>query len=89
MFKISGLRFPGMPRCLGATAGRHRDQILRESRGDPVASAEGGVPMILREIEEGKSTPFAFSTMQHIVQRMRPSLNYQKSSPSTPADTAA
>ena len=48
-----------------------------------------GVPMILREIEEGKSKPFAFSTMQHIVQRMRAKLDYQKSSPSTPADTAA
>jgi hypothetical protein len=30
-----------------------------------------GVPMILRAIEPGKSKPFAFSTMQHIVQRMR------------------
>ncbi len=26
---------------------------------------------ILREIEKGKSKPFAFSSMQHIVQRMR------------------
>jgi hypothetical protein len=30
--------------------------------------------MVLREIEEGKSKPFAFSTMQHIVQRMRKKL---------------
>ena len=30
-----------------------------------------GTPMILREIEKGKSKPFAFSSMQHIVQRMR------------------
>jgi integrase len=30
-----------------------------------------GVPMILREVEEGKSKPYAFTTMQHIVQRMR------------------
>jgi integrase len=30
-----------------------------------------GVPMILREVEDGKSKPFAFSSMQHIVQRMR------------------
>ena len=30
-----------------------------------------GLPMILREVEEGKSKPFAFSSMQHIVQRMR------------------
>ena len=27
--------------------------------------------MILREVEDGKSKPYAFSTMQHIVQRMR------------------
>src|SRR5436190_6224058 len=27
--------------------------------------------MILRKVEDGKSKPFAFSTMQHIVQRMR------------------
>jgi len=33
-----------------------------------------GIPMILREIEDGKSKPFAFSTMQHIVQRMRKKL---------------
>jgi hypothetical protein len=33
-----------------------------------------GVPMILREVEDGKSKPFAFSTMQHIVQRMRKKL---------------
>lgn len=33
-----------------------------------------GIPMILREVEEGKSKPFAFSTMQHIVQRMRKKL---------------
>jgi hypothetical protein len=30
--------------------------------------------MILREVEEGKSKPFAFTTMQHIVQRMRKKL---------------
>jgi hypothetical protein len=30
-----------------------------------------GIPMILREVESGKSKPFAFSSMQHIVQRMR------------------
>jgi hypothetical protein len=30
-----------------------------------------GIPMVLREIEEGKSKPFAFSSMQHIVQKMR------------------
>jgi hypothetical protein len=33
-----------------------------------------GVPMILREVEEGMSKPFAFSTMQHNVQRMRKKL---------------
>lgn len=33
-----------------------------------------GVSMILREIEDGKAKPFAFSTMQHIVQRMRKEL---------------
>lgn len=33
-----------------------------------------GIPMILREIEDGKSKPFAFSSMQHIVQRMRKKL---------------
>jgi hypothetical protein len=30
-----------------------------------------GVPMILREVEKGTYKPFAHSTMQHIVQRMR------------------
>jgi hypothetical protein len=34
-----------------------------------------GVSMILREVEDGKSKPFAFSSMQHIVQRMRQKLN--------------
>jgi integrase len=37
-----------------------------------------GVPMVLREIEQGKSKPFAFSTMQHIVQRMRVKLELPK-----------
>jgi hypothetical protein len=37
-----------------------------------------GVPMVLREIEEGKSKPFGFSTMQHIVQRMRKKLGLPK-----------
>lgn len=30
-----------------------------------------GIPMILREVEKGKAKPFAFSTMQHKVQRLR------------------
>lgn len=30
-----------------------------------------GIPMILREIEDGKSKPYSFSGMQKIVQRMR------------------
>jgi integrase len=30
-----------------------------------------GVSMVLREVSKGKSKPFAFSTMQHIVQRVR------------------
>lgn len=30
-----------------------------------------GVSMILRDLGDGKAKPFAFSTMQHIVQRMR------------------
>jgi hypothetical protein len=33
-----------------------------------------GVPMILREAEDGIYKPFAYSTMQHIVQRMRKKL---------------
>ncbi|MGH6780378.1 MAG: hypothetical protein ACRECL_20565, partial [Bradyrhizobium sp.] len=33
-----------------------------------------GLPMILREVEEGKSKPFSFSGMQKIVQRMRKKL---------------
>jgi hypothetical protein len=33
-----------------------------------------GIPMILREVDDGKSKPFAFSSMQHIVQRMRKKL---------------
>jgi hypothetical protein len=31
----------------------------------------GGIPLILREVEEGKSKPYSFSGMQKIVQRMR------------------
>jgi len=38
-----------------------------------------GIPMILREVEAGKSKPFAFSTMQHIVQRMRKKLELPSS----------
>src|SRR5258708_30118933 len=34
--------------------------------------------MVVREIEKGKSKPFAFSTMQHIVQRMRVKLELPK-----------
>lgn len=34
-----------------------------------------GLPMILREISPGKSKPFAQSSVQHIVQRMRKKLN--------------
>jgi hypothetical protein len=30
-----------------------------------------GIPMVLREVEEGKSKPYSFSGMQKIVQRMR------------------
>jgi hypothetical protein len=30
-----------------------------------------GIPLILREVEEGKSKPYSFSGMQKIVQRMR------------------
>jgi integrase len=33
-----------------------------------------GISMVLREVEDGKFKPFAFSTMQHIVQRMRKKL---------------
>jgi integrase len=33
-----------------------------------------GISMVLREVEDGKSKPFAFSTMQHTVQRMRKKL---------------
>lgn len=33
-----------------------------------------GIPMILRQLEDGNAKPFAFSTMQHIVQRMRKKL---------------
>jgi hypothetical protein len=34
-----------------------------------------GIPMILRQLEDGTSKPYAFSTMQHIVQRMRKRLD--------------
>lgn len=34
-----------------------------------------GVPMILREVSEGKSKPYGYSSMQHIVQRMRKKLD--------------
>jgi hypothetical protein len=37
--------------------------------------ARRGVSMILRKAEPGISKPFAFSTMQHIVQRMRKRLD--------------
>ena len=30
-----------------------------------------GIPMVLRELKEGNAKRFAFSCMQHIVQRMR------------------
>jgi hypothetical protein len=30
-----------------------------------------GMPMILRQVEEGKSKPYSFSGMQKIVRRMR------------------
>ena len=30
-----------------------------------------GVPMVLRELKDGNARPFAFSTMQRIVQRVR------------------
>ncbi len=30
-----------------------------------------GIPMVLRELKDGNAKPFAFSTMQHIVQRVR------------------
>jgi hypothetical protein len=30
-----------------------------------------GIPMILREVEDGKAKPYSFSGMQKIVQRMR------------------
>jgi hypothetical protein len=33
-----------------------------------------GLPMILREVSEGIAKPYAFSSMQHIVQRMREKL---------------
>jgi hypothetical protein len=37
-----------------------------------------GVSMVLREIEKGKSKPFAFSTMQHKVQELRKTLGLPK-----------
>jgi len=37
-----------------------------------------GIPMILREVEAGVAKPFGFSTMQHIVQRMRVKLGLPK-----------
>ena len=30
-----------------------------------------GIPMVLRELKHGNAKPFAFSTTQHIVQRVR------------------
>lgn len=38
------------------------------------ALARRGIPMILREVSEGVSKPFAFPTMQHKVQRLRKKL---------------
>jgi hypothetical protein len=37
-----------------------------------------GIPMILREIEDGKSRPYSFSGMQKIVQRMRKEIGLPK-----------
>ena len=47
-----------------------------------------GVPMILREVEDGKSKPYSFSGMQKIVQRMRKEIGLPSNSPWMPADTA-
>jgi hypothetical protein len=30
-----------------------------------------GIPMVLRELKDGNTRPFAFSTMRRIVQRVR------------------
>jgi hypothetical protein len=46
-------------------------RFYEEAEGILARLPQRGIPMILREIEKGKSKPFAFSTMQHIVQRMR------------------
>jgi hypothetical protein len=37
-----------------------------------------GIPMILREVEDGKSKPYSFSGMQKIVQRMRKEIGLPK-----------
>jgi hypothetical protein len=44
-----------------------------------IASGEFvGIPMILREVEDGKSKPYSFSGMQKIVQRMRKEIGLPK-----------
>jgi hypothetical protein len=30
-----------------------------------------GIPMVLRELKDGNAKPFGFSTLQHIVRRVR------------------
>ena len=41
------------------------------ARCSPPLLSRRGLPMILREVEDGKAKPYSFSGMQKIVQRMR------------------
>ncbi|MGY3591479.1 hypothetical protein ACVIGB_008941 [Bradyrhizobium sp. USDA 4341] len=53
-------------------------RFYEEAEGVLAKLVRRGVPMILREIEEGVSKPYSFSGMQKIVQRMRKEIGLPK-----------
>jgi hypothetical protein len=56
----------------GANVVRARWRKFHADAEEVLAKLPGrGIPMVLRELRDGNAKPFAFSTMQHIVQRMR------------------
>lgn len=53
-------------------------KFYEEAEGVLAKLTHRGVPMILREVEEGVSKPYSFSGMQKIVQRMRKEIGLPK-----------
>jgi hypothetical protein len=53
-------------------------KFYEEAEGVLAKLARRGVPMILREVEDGVSKPYSFSGMQKIVQRMRKAIGLPK-----------